>query len=87
MIEALKRWVELNPLISDIYTFRRLADGRVLLMVEAESDYDGNGQYAGEREMRTRPGEVYPQAGDELRRAFAGEANFMPEAVTERWGS
>lgn len=87
MIDALKRWVELNPLVGDIYTFRRLADGRVVLMVEAETDYDGDGRYEGEREMRTRPGEVSPQTGDELRRAFAGEANFMPGAVTDRWGS
>jgi hypothetical protein len=29
MIEALKRWVAANPLISDIYTFRRQADGAV----------------------------------------------------------
>lgn len=87
MIEALKRWVELNPLVSDIYTFRRLPDGRVVLLVDAETDYDGDGQYVGEREMRTRPGEVYPQAGDDLRRAFAGEANFMSDAVTDRWGT
>lgn len=87
MIDALKRWVELNPLVSDIYTFRQLPDGQVVLMVDAETDYDGDGRYAGEREMRTRPGELYPQAGDELRRAFEGEANFMSNAVTDRWGT
>jgi PAS domain S-box-containing protein len=87
MIDALRRWVELNPLVSDIYTFRRLADGRVVLLVDAETDYDGDGRYVGAREMRTRPGEVYPQAGDELHRAFAGEANFMSKTVTDRWGT
>ena len=87
MIEALKRWVRLNPLVSDIYTFRQREDGSVVLMVDAETDYDGDGMFSGEREARTRPGEVYAQAGAELRRAFAGEKNFMTRPVTDRWGT
>lgn len=87
MIEALKRWTRLNPLVSDIYTFRRAPDGGVMFLVDAETDYDGDGKFSGERESRTRPGELYPQAGEELRRAFDGEANFMTEPVTDRWGT
>ena len=87
MIEALKRWEKLNPLVSDIYTFRRLPDGTVVLMLDAETDYDGDGHFAGTREERTRPGEVYPQVEEELLRAFAGERNFMKSPVTDRWGT
>lgn len=87
MIEALKRWTALSPLVSDIYTFRRRADGAIVLMVDAETDYNGDGRFEGEREARTRPGEVYPQAGAEVRRAFEGERNFMRHPVTDRWGT
>lgn len=87
MIDALKRWVAINPLISDIYTFRRDDSGKVYLMVDAETDYDGDGVLSGERESRTTPGEAYPQAGPELRAAFEGRANFMDRPVTDRWGT
>jgi PAS domain S-box-containing protein len=89
MIEAVKRWTRLNPLVSDIYTYRRApgGGGGVVLMVDAETDYDRDGKLTGEREARTHPGEPYPQAGDELRRAFDGEANFMATPVTDRWGT
>ncbi len=87
MIETLKRWVRLNPLVSDIYTYRLRADGEVVLLVDAETDYDGDGRYEGERESRTQPGEHYAQAGPELRAAFAGESNFMTRPVTDRWGT
>lgn len=87
MIAALKRWVAANPLISDIYTFRQAADGRVFLLVDAETDYDGDGAFTGAREARTEPGELYPQAGPELRAAFEGQANFMSRPVTDRWGT
>ena len=87
MIEALKRWVAANPLISDIYTFRQRPDGMVVLLVDAETDYDGDGVFSGPREARTEPGELYPQAGPELKAAFEGEGNFMSRPVTDRWGT
>ena len=87
MIETVKRWERLNPLVSDIYTFRRTAAGEVVLMVDAETDYDGDGRFTGEREARTRPGEPYPQVDDGILRAFAGEHNFQTTPVTDRWGT
>lgn len=87
MIELQKRWVDLNPLVSDIYTYRRSADGGVVLFVDAETDYDKDGRFDGERESRTRPGESYPQAGDEIRRAFMGEITSLARPVTDRWGT
>src|SRR5262245_39826070 len=59
LIEAEKRWLALNPEIADIYTFRRRADGEIVLMVDSETDYDRDGVYTGDRESRTAIGEVY----------------------------
>jgi PAS domain S-box-containing protein len=87
MIEALIRWQKLNPLVSDIYTFRRGAQGGWVFLLDAETDYDGDGRHEGEREKRTMPGEPYPEGGDELESAFAGRANFMADPVTDRWGT
>ena len=88
MIDLLKRWVSLNPLVSDIYTYRRTADGEIMLMVDAETDYDKDGKFDGEREGRTEPGEIYPQAGEEIRRAFeTGEITALTHPVTDRWGT
>ncbi len=87
MIEAIKRWERLNPLVSDIYTFRRKPDGSVVLLVDAETDYDGDGVFVGEREARTQPGEAYPQAEESIFRAFEGHSTFQPRPVTDRWGT
>jgi PAS domain S-box-containing protein len=87
MIEAVRRWERLNPLVSDIYTYRRDADGRVVFLVDAESDYDRNNRFEGERERRTRPGEPYPAADETIFRAFEGEATFNPQPVSDRWGN
>jgi len=87
MIETMKRWVELNPLVSDIYTYRRTPDGKVMLMVDAETDHDKDGKFTGEREARARPGELYPQAEDEIRRAFAGETTAVARSVKNNRGA
>lgn len=87
MIETLKRWERLNPLVSDIYTYRRAPGGEgVVLMVDAETDYDHDGLFTGERESRTRPGEPYPEADENIFRAFEGESNFTTAPMRDRWG-
>jgi len=87
MIAAEQRWLRLNPFISDIYTFRMKQDGTVYLMVDSATDYNRNGIIEPGREQRTAPGELYPQVSPFLRRAFAGEKNFMTTPITDRWGS
>ena len=72
MIEAEKLWLEANQSVSDIYTFRRVAGGAVVLVVDSETDYDRNGIFSGERESRTAIGESYPNTVPALERAFAG---------------
>lgn len=87
MIEAEKRWLAANRNVSDIYTFRRLASGGVVLMVDSETDYDRDGVYSGAREGRTQIGESYPNAIPALERAFADEISFEREPLTDRWGT
>jgi hypothetical protein len=87
MIAAQRRWVELNPLVSDIYTFRRRADGVVYLMVDSETDYNRDATIEPGREERTQPGELYNQVTPELERAFQGERNYSAVPITDRWGT
>ena len=86
MIEAEKNWLKVNPAAHDIYTMRKLPDGRNVFIVDSETDYDGNGIVDGEAEARTAIGEIYEEEDAGLERAFAGEANFDAEPVTDRWG-
>jgi PAS domain S-box-containing protein len=87
MLAAERRWLELNPMVSDIYTFRRRADGVVYLMVDSETDYNRNGVIEPGREERPRLGEVYTQITPELERAFAGERTYTKNPTTDRWGT
>ena len=88
MIEAEKRWLAANPSVNDIYTMRILPDGRTVLMVDSETDYDRDGKFEGEREERTAIGEVYEETFPAAARAYAtGEPTFEEEMVTDRWGT
>lgn len=87
MVHAEMRWQRVNPNVNDVYTFRRLADGRVVLIVDSETDYDRDGQYSGEREQRTAVGEEYKDVTDALRRAFDGVATFDGIPYNDRWGT
>ena len=88
MIAAEKRWLAANPSINDIYTLRKLPDGHIALIVDSETDYNRNGIYDGDREQRTKIGEVYE--GDLLpsvEKALGGESAFLKEPYTDPWGT
>ncbi|MEZ5314348.1 MAG: hypothetical protein R2862_12280 [Thermoanaerobaculia bacterium] len=87
IIEAEKRWLAVNPEIADIYTFRRLADGTVVLFVDSETDYDRDGRISGPREQRTPIGEVYSNPVPAIVEAFAGKPSFDDRETTDRWGT
>ncbi len=87
LIDAQVRWQRINPVVADIYTFKRRAPGETYLCVDSETDYDRNGVYQGPREARTAPGEIYDSVTPALERAFAGEPVFDPVPVTDRWGT
>jgi signal transduction histidine kinase/DNA-binding response OmpR family regulator len=85
MIEKQIRWLELNPSVADIYTFRRHADGNALI-VDSETDYDHNGTYEGERESRTVIGEIWDEKNDRLEGAYRGLPQFDDIPYSDRWG-
>lgn len=87
LIDAQKRWLKINPAVADIYTIRRNSQGKLFLLVDSETDYDHNGQYEGDRESRTVPGEVFEDDDDSLTLAFAGKMNFDGVPYTDRWGT
>ncbi len=85
MIEALLRWKKVNPTVADIYTFRRI-DGVVRLMVDAETDYNHDGKFEGERERRVPIGREYKFADVAMVEALKGRPTFSPEPVRDDWG-
>ena len=87
LIETEKHWLTLNRSVSDIYTLRKLPDGKNGFVVDSETDYDRDGKYEGERELRTGIGEFYEEEDAALERAFLGEATFAFEPITDRWGT
>ena len=87
LIETEKRWLALSPSVNDIYTLRKLPDGRNVFIVDSETDYDRNGKYEGEREQRTTIGEIYEVSVGALENAFRGKETFAFEPITDRWGT
>lgn len=88
MIEAEKRWLKVNPSINDIYTLRKLPDGRVALIVDSETDYNRDGKFEGEREQRTKIGEVYDgDLAGVIDSVLAGQTVFQDTPYTDRWGT
>ncbi len=88
MIASEKRWLALNPAVHDIYTFRINADHSMHLVVDSETDYDHNGLFEGEREMRTPIGETFDPGDDRVSQVWTtGEPAFSDQPVTDRWGS
>jgi PAS domain S-box-containing protein len=88
MIQAEKRWLAANPSVNDIYTLRKLPDGRTVLLVDSETDYDHNGVFEGEREQRTPIGEVYEEVFAAIEQACGtGKPCFEKDSYTDRWGT
>ncbi len=86
LIEYERRWLAANPEVSDVYTMRRLPDGRTIFVVDSETDYDHDGRLEGDREQRTAIGEVFDRQDAAIDRAFAGQSSFTEHSYTDRWG-
>ncbi len=88
LIARQRRLLAINRgVVADIYTFRVNDRGEPYLVVDSETDYDGNGRIEGEREGRTAIGEVFGEETEPERRALAGETAFDDEVYTDRWGT
>lgn len=85
IIEKMKRWLEVNRDISDVYTFRLSGEG-IRLMVDSETDYDRNGKYDQPREQRTKIGKACGPADPSMYRALKGVVSFTEKPVTDEWG-
>jgi len=86
LIEMQKRWLELNPAIADIYTFR-VVDGQCRLIIDSETDYNRDGIYSGPREARTPIGESFGEADADADLAMKGSQVFVDTPYTDRWGT
>ncbi len=88
LIQAEKRWLKINPSISDVYTLRRLRDGRVVRIVDSETDFNHDGVIEGEREQQAKIGEPYePESSRAIAPVFAGEPVFRDEPYTNSRGT
>lgn len=86
LIAAQSRWLAVNPHINDIYTIGRNAEGRLVMLVDSETDYDHNGRFEGELESRTAIGEPYASTDASLHAALSGTPGFSARPYTDRWG-
>ncbi len=73
IIEREKAWLKFNPDVADIYTYRRLPDGKIVFIADSETDYNHDGKYEGEREQRTAIGEPYGTPTENTLKALAGQ--------------
>ncbi|MFA6288246.1 MAG: ATP-binding protein [Opitutaceae bacterium] len=87
VIEREKAWLKFNPDVADIYTYRRLPDGKIVFIADSETDYNHDGKYEGEREQRTAIGEPYETPTKNTLKALAGQPVFDDEIVTDEWGT
>ena len=85
--QAISEWCITNPSIVDIYTMRKGADGKVVIIADPETDYNGDGRFTEKKEMATPIGEVFDKEDVGLELALGGEASFNPQVITDRWGS
>ncbi|TWT44024.1 Signal transduction histidine-protein kinase BarA [Phycisphaerae bacterium RAS1] len=87
LVEAQVRWLRVNAIAADIYTVRRLPDGKRVFIVDSETDYNRNGRYDDVRESRTRIGFPFDDEDPALERALAGEITFDEQLIADPWGT
>jgi PAS domain S-box-containing protein len=84
--EAIGKWQTANAFAQDIYTVRKLPDGRNVFIVDPETDYDRNGKFEGPTEQRTPIGKEFVEEDTGMEAAFEGKPNFNPTVVRDEWG-
>lgn len=86
LIQTEMEWLRENSMISDIYTFGKNNEGATVLLVDSETDYDRNGVFEGDREVRTVIGEIYDEDAKTIDSAFSGVPLLQMTPVSDRWG-
>ncbi len=86
IVRRQREWLAANPVLNDIYTMRHHKGHGMLLIVDSETDYDGNGKIEGDRELRTAIGEVYHESNALMYSALSGNVVFDDVPAQDRWG-
>ncbi len=80
LLQAEKRWLAANPSIKDIYTLRKLADGRVGVIVDSATVSQQDGATESGHEPQTSIGKIYRGGLDHaVDSVLAGEIVFQDE--------
>jgi len=87
MIQAETRWYKANPKVADIYTLRKLPDGRNILIVDSDANCNHEAVHKRGEEQCIPIGLVYPQKNEAMERAFAGNMTFDNAPFSDRWGT
>ena len=77
----------MNPVVNDIYTLRPDEENKTQLIVDSETDYDRDGVFKSEREMRTPIGEVLEMRSPVFDAALHGTGHLDNTPYTDRWGT
>jgi len=86
LVATQKKWLKLNSLIHEIYTMRKLPDGKNVLMVDSDSDYNRDGVIDA-LEQGSPIGTVYETFDAALEQALVGRGGFDPVVINDNWGS
>ncbi len=80
-----RRWKQANPMVSDIFTYRKIAD-RVVLIADADEAVSGGLADAQGHPRRISIGTEYPQADAAMLQALNGVPSFSANPVRDLWG-
>lgn len=75
------RWQQVNPMVSDIFTFRKIG-GRIVLIAVP----DAGGRNGGGSPRAAALGTEYPEADPAMLRALAGSPSFSDVPLRDPWG-
>lgn len=87
LVETEKEILKENSQISDVYTLTRNQNNQYSFLVDSETDYDRNGEFNGDREVRTPIGEKYENQKELLDRAWQGKVVYTENPYKDKWGS
>ncbi len=89
MIDAEIKWQKQSgKFFDDVYTMRLNDAGKVIFIVDSETDYDSNNKFEGDRESRTQIGEQYDKSLPDLNLAFAEKKfAYTKNFYNDKWGT
>ena len=86
IINAQKRWLAVNPGVSDIYSVLLTNDDRVLLIADSETDYNHDGDFDDANEQRIVIGTELEDSFGEFHDTMTGKLLFGEDPHEDKWG-